>query len=73
MKQVLSIYELFASQAERAPEARAILAPGRTPLMYERLHSHIRKTVQTLNRMGVGRHDRVALVLPNGPEFAVAF
>ena len=30
-------------------------------------------TVQTLHTMGFGRNDRVALVLPNGPEMAVAF
>ena len=29
--------------------------------------------VQTLHAMGVDRQDRVALVLPNGPEMAVAF
>ena len=29
--------------------------------------------VQTLHAMGLGRNDRVALVLPNGPEMAVAF
>jgi acyl-CoA synthetase (AMP-forming)/AMP-acid ligase II/acyl carrier protein len=73
VRQGLSIYELLATQAELAPEALAILAPGRAPLTYERLQGHLRNTVQTLNSMGVGRHDRVALVLPNGPELAVAF
>jgi acyl-CoA synthetase (AMP-forming)/AMP-acid ligase II len=29
--------------------------------------------VNTLNQMGIGRNDRVAIVLPNGPEMAVAF
>ena len=27
---------------------------------------------RTLRAMGIGRHDRVAVVLPNGPEMAVA-
>ena len=31
------------------------------------------RTVVTLNRLGVGRGDRVAIVLPNGPEMATAF
>ena len=48
-------------------------APGRAPLTYGRLYRHIDDVVQTLHAMGVGRHDRVALVLPNGPEMAVAF
>ncbi len=30
-------------------------------------------TVADLNRLGIGRNDRVAIVLPNGPELAVAF
>ena len=31
------------------------------------------ETVTDLNRMGIGRNDRVAIVLPNGPEMAAAF
>ena len=31
------------------------------------------RTVADLNLMGVGRGDRVAIVLPNGPEMAAAF
>ncbi len=29
--------------------------------------------MQSLNAMGIGRNDRVAIVLPNGPEMAAAF
>ena len=49
------------------------LAPGRSPLTYSHLYRHINDVVQTLHVMGLGRDDRVALVLPNGPEMAVAF
>ena len=42
------------------------------PLTYGRLWRHV-EGVRTLHAMGVGRHDRVALVLPNGPEMAAAF
>ena len=31
------------------------------------------RTVAALNGMGIGRNDRVAMVLPNGPEMAAAF
>src|SRR5215813_7362370 len=71
--QGLSIYDVLATQAERAPDAIAIAAPRRIPLTYGRLRIHIDHVVQTLNAMGLGRNDRVALVLPNGPEAAVAF
>jgi acyl-CoA synthetase (AMP-forming)/AMP-acid ligase II/aryl carrier-like protein len=72
-RQPLSIAHLLEHQAQRSPDALAILAPGRASLTYGRLQRHIDEIVQTLHAMGVGLHDRVALVLPNGPEMAVAF
>ena len=64
--------QLVQEQAERNPDAVAILAPGRRPLTYGGLSHHLVKVVEALNSMGVGRNDRVALVLPEGPEMAVA-
>jgi acyl-CoA synthetase (AMP-forming)/AMP-acid ligase II len=68
-----SIYELLAMQVKKAPEAIAITAPGRSPLTFSHLLNQIEHTVCTLRSCGVNRNDRVALVLPNGPEMAVAF
>lgn len=51
----------------------AIGAPSRTALTYAGLVEHAKKTVAALNARGVGRNDRVAIVLPNGPEMASAF
>jgi amino acid adenylation domain-containing protein/non-ribosomal peptide synthase protein (TIGR01720 family) len=68
----LCIYHILADWAERTPDAPAIIAPGHLPLTYSRLHWHINEVVQTLQAMSLGRHDRVALVLPNGPAMAVA-
>jgi len=68
-----SIYRLLESQARRSPEAIAIAAPGRAPLTYSQLVNQVEDVARTLNSMGVGRNDRVAVVLPNGPEMAVAF
>jgi amino acid adenylation domain-containing protein len=69
----LCIYHLLQDQAERTPNALAILAPGRAPLTYGRLRRQIDDVMQNLDAMGLGRNDRVALVLPNGPEMGVAF
>ena len=69
----LCIPYLLANYAERTPDALAILAPGRAPLTYGRLQQHIDDVLQMLHGLGLGRHDRIALVLPNGPEMAVAF
>src|SRR6202035_3961996 len=63
---------LLEHQSKRIPDAPAILAPGRVPLTYGRLFQHIDQMGRTLRAMGIGRHDRIAVVLPNGPEMAVA-
>jgi acyl-CoA synthetase (AMP-forming)/AMP-acid ligase II len=69
----LCIPYLLADDAKRTPEALAILAPGRAPLTYGRLQQHMDNVLQMLHVLGLGRNDRIALVLPNGPEMAVAF
>ena len=51
----------------------ALSAPGRPDLDYDGLRGHVEATVAALNRRGIGRGDRVAIVLPNGPEMASAF
>src|SRR5262245_37013645 len=53
--------------------APAIGAPGRTPLTHAGLRGLAERTVASLNTLGIGRGDRVAIVLPNGPEMATAF
>jgi acyl-CoA synthetase (AMP-forming)/AMP-acid ligase II/acyl carrier protein len=70
---VESIGELIRQQTICAPDAYAIGAPDRHPLSYSDLYQQILETGEKLNRLGVGRNDRVAIVLPNGPEMAVAF
>jgi acyl-CoA synthetase (AMP-forming)/AMP-acid ligase II len=55
-------------------DAAAIRAPeGRAPLTYAALRGLAEATVAALNARGIGRGDRVAMVLPNGPEMAAAF
>src|SRR3954452_22304051 len=68
----LCLPHLLEYQAKRIPDAPAILSPGRAPLTYRRLHQHIDTIGRMLRAMGVDRHDRVAVVLPNGPDMPVA-
>ena len=68
-----TIFNHIAYQAENSPHAIAIEATGRQPLSYSRLRDHLRFVIEKLNAMGIGRNDRVAIVLPNGPEMATAF
>ena len=67
-----TLLELIESHANRTPDAAAILAPGRTPLTYGALRREIAAVAQALAAAGVSRHDRVAIVMPDGPEMAVA-
>jgi acyl-CoA synthetase (AMP-forming)/AMP-acid ligase II len=56
-----------------ASESIALSTPGGTPLTYRALRALAERTLATLNAQGVGRNDRVAIVLDNGPEMAAAF
>jgi acyl-CoA synthetase (AMP-forming)/AMP-acid ligase II len=68
-----TVYDQFAGRAERTPDAVAITAPDRSPLTYTQLLSQIEDVKESLNACGLGRGDRVVIVLDNGPEMAVAF
>jgi acyl-CoA synthetase (AMP-forming)/AMP-acid ligase II len=56
-----------------AAGATALSAPGGAPLTYRAMRQLARDTLSALNAMGIGRNDRVAIVLDNGPEMAAAF
>jgi acyl-CoA synthetase (AMP-forming)/AMP-acid ligase II len=51
----------------------AITTVDRPPLTYAGLRALVAETVSALRQLGIGRNDRVAIVLPNGPEMAAAF
>lgn len=53
--------------------APAIFAPDSEPLKYGKLREHVTRVVAKLNSWGLGRNNRVAIVLPNGPHMATAF
>jgi acyl-CoA synthetase (AMP-forming)/AMP-acid ligase II len=56
-----------------ADAAVAITAPGRPALDYGGLRSLVQRTLELLNAQGIGRNDRLAIVLANGPEMATCF
>jgi len=65
-----TLHSLLASLDAAAP---ALGAPGTKPLTFGGLRTQIAETMAALNKVGIGRGDRVAIVLPNGPEMAAAF
>ena len=54
-------------------DAPAICGLGRSPLSFSALRALIDRTGGALNDSGIGRGERVAIVLPNGPELAASF
>src|ERR1700730_5528026 len=69
----LCIADCLEFVAKDTPAAIAVAAPGRIPLTYDRLRLHVREVRNTLSAMGVGRNDRLAVVMPDSPEAVVAF
>ncbi len=65
---------IFALLEAGPADAPAISAPdGVKSLTFRELVALARRTVETLNSTGIGRGDRVAIVLHNGPEMATSF
>src|SRR5262249_28440619 len=67
-----TLLELIEAGARQRGSSPALLAPDRPPLGYDALLQQIERVGASLAAMGVGRGQRVALALPNGPEMAVA-
>lgn len=68
-----TLSEMVAVHATATPRAIAMSAPSGIPLGYGAMHALISRTMQSLNEMGIGRGDRVGIVLPNCPEMVTAF
>ena len=70
MQTFSTLVELLSAGVDAEP---ALRAPGMPALSYAALRANVLRTVAALNGLGIGRGDRVGIVLPNGPEMAAAF
>jgi oxalate---CoA ligase len=70
MHEFATLSELVNAQP---PDNVAIRAPAQADRTFAALRRQVERTIASLNRFGIGRGDRVAMVLPNGPEMACAF
>ena len=70
MQRFSTLSELLAATPG---SAIALRAPERPATDYDGLRRQVHDTVAALNALGVRRGDRVAIVLPNGPEMAAGF
>ena len=71
--QCTSLPELLKQNATCLGAGAALLSEGSEPLSHQQLWDQTAVTVTALNNLGIGRNDRVAIVLPQGPELATAF
>lgn len=66
------ISDMLREQARLRPDAPAVLAPDEQPLSYAGLAGWLRGAALDLRRAGVTSTCRVALLMPPGPEAALA-
>jgi len=67
-----TVAELIQMHAAASPQAPAIVLPNRAVLSYGALQRQIDDIGAELKRAGIGPGNRVAIVLPDGSELAVA-
>ena len=66
------IYQLLKTQADDTPDNVALCAPDRADLTYRALISQVELVINALVAKGVPASGPAAVVLPNGPEMAIA-
>jgi oxalate---CoA ligase len=66
----MDILRALREGAQLNADSFALLSLERVPLTYPRLLTHCYRVIADLNQAGISRGDRVAVVLPNGPEMA---
>jgi amino acid adenylation domain-containing protein len=69
----MDIRQALEERSHQNPNGVALLSLERAPLTYSRLLAHCYRVITELNHAGISRGDRVAVVLPNGPEMATCF
>ncbi|HEX2081289.1 MAG TPA: amino acid adenylation domain-containing protein [Longimicrobium sp.] len=65
------VHELFAEQAERTPEAVAVLC-GEQRVSYAELNARVERTARLLRGAGVGAEQRVAIFMERGAELVAS-
>ena len=68
-----ALYHLLKYQDQHSPNHPALFAPHKDPLSYHQLFGLVNNTIQFLHEHNLGCNDAIAIVLPNGPEMAMAF
>jgi oxalate---CoA ligase len=67
----MALFDLLKNGKDEATAIGGV--EGAKPLTYAGLRQLASRTIARLNELGIGRGDRVAIVVPNGPEMAAVF
>ena len=67
-----SIGDFMEASARRFPERAALIFMGK-PMRFRELHDQSQRLAAALADLGVKKGDRVALLMPNCPQFAVSY
>jgi len=68
----LNLGSLLAESARRYPRQAAVIA-GEKQHSYQNLDALVRRCASSLEKAGFSRGDRLAIMLPNIPEFTIAY
>jgi long-chain acyl-CoA synthetase len=68
----LNLAAFLRESASKYPKKPALVV-GDTQLTYETVHGYVRKFAGALQKLGIQRGQHVALMLPNVPQFTVAY
>lgn len=68
----IAVYDLLENSAKKYPNRTALIFYGRR-LSYTEVELLARRAASALVDTGVGKGDRVALILPNIPQFIIAY
>ena len=68
----IPLFRLLDDSAEKHPEATATIYKGGR-LTYRELKEQVDRFATALQRLGVTREDKIALFLPNIPQFVIAY
>ena len=68
----LNLGVILRESAKKNPDKVAIVV-GETKLTYGQVHTYAQKLAGSLKKLGVSRGQHVALMLPNVPQFTIAY
>jgi long-chain acyl-CoA synthetase len=70
-----SLYSILGESAERFPDRPAVtwVVPGGKTLTYRQLRDEAERFSAALVKLGVKKGDRVGLILPNCPQYVIAY